>query len=161
MRLRYPITLAAAMLVTAAPLTQAATGFSVVLNGANERPTPVATPATGSGFCVLNDAQNNLSYSISYSNLLAPRTAAHFHGPADANTNAGVVFGIAGAGPQSDTIIGDWAIDATNVARLMAEQLYVNIHSQQFPGGEIRGQVLFDATPSRAATWGRIKKLYR
>lgn len=160
MRLRYALTLAA-LFVTMATHAIADTGFVVNLNGANERPSPVATPATGNGICVLNSAQTNLNYSISYSGLLANRSAAHFHGPADANGTAGVVFGIAGAGPTSDVIAGDWAIDATNVARLMAEMLYVNIHSQAFPGGEIRGQVLLDATPTMAATWGRIKKLYR
>ena len=159
MRIRYSLI---ATLVTALAVAPALadTGFIANLSGLNEVG-PNASPASGTGFLVLNNAGTLLTYSVTYSGLLAARTAAHFHGPALPGVNAGVVFGIAGSGPAAGNISGTWAIDPTNVARLNSGQLYVNIHTSVFPGGEIRGQVVPDATPSRPSSWGRIKTLYR
>jgi hypothetical protein len=159
MRLRYSLITALALSLSIAP-AHAATGFSIVLDALQEVP-PNLSPGSGSGFCILDNAGTSLTYTITYSNLTANRTAAHFHGPAGPGVNAGVVFAIAGAGPTSDTITGTWPIDATNVARLNSGQLYVNIHTGNFPGGEIRGQIHADPTPTHAVSWGRIKALYR
>jgi hypothetical protein len=159
MRLRH----LAALIVVIAALVPAAsfagTGFSAVLNAAQEVPTN-ASPATGVGTCVLNDAQTQLSYTVTYSGLVALRTASHFHGPALAGTNAPVVFGIASAGPTAGTITGTWTLTPTNVSDLFAGKLYLNVHSQTYPGGEIRGQLSMDVTPTRSTSWGRIKRLF-
>jgi hypothetical protein len=159
MRVRHLV----ALLVIAAVLVPAAsfadTGFTAVINAANEVPTN-ASPATGLGTCVLNNAQTQLTYTVVYSGLVASRTASHFHGPAAVGINAPVIFGIAGAGATSGTISGVWNLSATNVTQLFAGQLYLNIHSSTFPGGEIRGQVILDTTPTHNTSWGRIKRLY-
>jgi hypothetical protein len=68
------------------------------------------------------------------------------------------VLGIPTCGTINDTWSG---LTATQVGWLNTQQLYVNIHSQQFPGGEIRGQILPEATPTGVASWGKIKMLYR
>ena len=161
MRMRYTLALAAASMLIfgTTGVALANTGFSANLNGLNEVPAN-ASPATGYGFCVLDNAGANLSYSVTYSGLVAPRTASHFHGPATTAQNAAVVFAIAGAGPTADVITGSWAIDATNLTRLQSGLLYFNVHSTTFGGGEIRGQILPDATPTRGTTWGRIKAMY-
>jgi len=159
MRLRYSILTALALSLSIAP-AHAATGYSCAIDALQETP-PNASPASGTGVFILNDAGTSLAYTVSYSGLTANRTAAHFHGPAGPGVPAGVVFGIAGAGPTSDVISGTWAIDATNLGRLNAGLLYINIHSGNFPGGEIRGQIGADATPANKVSWGRIKALYR
>jgi len=178
MRVRYSLVLASALMLAigiaaSAPAgaTPGTTGFAATLLGVNEVP-PNASPASGSGFAVLSGDGTpgnpySISYSVSYTGLVAPRTASHFHGPADAAHNAPVIFGIATSGPQSGTISGVWdntsspALNATHVSYLMNGQLYFNVHSQTYPGGEIRGQILPDATPTSRTTWGRIKQLYR
>lgn len=94
--------------------------------------------------------------------------AAHFH-QAPPGTTGGVVFGFFGM-PFNDnpddvsvtpfvagvggTITGKWdqpegngtTLDA-QLAALLAGNLYVNFHTEEFPGGEIRGQVLQVAAP--------------
>lgn len=177
MRVRYSIVLVSALMLAigiaaAAPAgATGSTGFAATLSGSNEVP-PNASPATGSGFAVLSGDGSvgnpySISYSVSYSGLLSSRTASHFHGPATPAQNAPVIFAIASSGPTSGTISGVWdntsspALNATHVGYLMNGQLYFNVHSTTFPGGEIRGQILPDATPTSRSTWGRIKQLYR
>lgn len=161
MRNRYRIAASLLTLLLLVPVAALAdTGYSAIFSGAQEVP-PNASPATGNAVITLNNAENLLTYSVTYSGLTANRTAAHFHGPAGPGVNAGVIFGIAAGGGTSGTIAGTWAIDPTSVTYLKGGLLYINIHSTNFPGGEIRGQVLADATPNKNSTWGRIKALYK
>lgn len=71
--------------------------------------------------------------------LSGPATAAHFHGPASAGANAGVVVPFANA---ASPIEGQATITAAQAADLMAGRWYANIHTAANPGGEIRGQML-------------------
>jgi hypothetical protein len=159
MRVRHLVALLVIVAAVIPAASFADTGFSCVLNGGNEVPAN-GSLATGTGTCVLNNAQTQLTYTVVYSGLVANRTASHFHGPALAGVNAPVIFGIAGAGATSGTISGVWNLTAGNVADLFAGKLYLNVHSQTFGGGEIRGQVTMDVTPTRNTSWGRIKRLF-
>jgi hypothetical protein len=52
-------------------------------------------------------------------------------------------------------------VTATDVANLNAGRLfYVNIHSQTFPGGEIRGQLTISTVGTEPATWSAVKALF-
>jgi len=163
MRLRRSIVFTTATLLVVGPIAApwADTGFTVSLNGANERPTPVATPGTGSGTIIMNNAQTQVTYSITYQDLLGTRTAQHIHGPASVNEAAGVMVGLSGTGTTSGTLAGVVAVTAIQARIILNDSSYVNIHTTSFPGGEIRGQVHPDVTPTRATTWGRIKRLFR
>ena len=160
MRNRYSILAAVLALRLTSVSARADIGYSATLDGLQEVP-PNASPASGIAVITVDNAGTLLTYTVTYSGLTAPRTAGHFHGPAAAGVNAGVVFAIASGGPTADTITGTWPIDATNLSRLNSGLLYLNIHTSTFPGGEIRGQVHLDATPNKVSTWGRIKSLYR
>jgi hypothetical protein len=46
------------------------------------------------------------------------------------------------------------------VADLMNGLSYINIHTSQFPGGEIRGQILPSTVAVDPGTWGQIKTLF-
>lgn len=158
MRSRYALLLAALLLFPASALAD--TGFSTTLSGAEEVP-PVATPATGYATLTLNNAQTQLTYSITYSGLLGTVTASHIH-QAPIGTNGGVIFGFSPPlGTTSGNFGGVIAVNAAQVANLLAGLYYINIHTTQFGGGEIRGQISGDATPTHRNTWGRIKSLYR
>ena len=70
--------------------------------------------------------------------------AAHFHGPADAKTNAGVVVPV--PAPASGGLVSPLKGEATRAvvqpAFHAAGIWYFNVHTAANKGGEIRGQVM-------------------
>ena len=99
---------------------------------------PTGSPGTGIGIVTLQPS-GMLDFNIVFSGLLASEIAAHFHGPAPIGINAGVQFGLPPGSPKIGSV---GPLSAAQQADLLAGLWYVNIHSSQFPGGEIRGQVV-------------------
>ncbi|WP_390343439.1 CHRD domain-containing protein [Variovorax boronicumulans] len=112
--------------------------FSGAMNAASEVP-PNMTRGSGLAEAWLNRDTNVLKYKITYEGLSGPATAAHFHGPAAAGANAGVVLPF--ASPASP-IEGQATLTPAQAADLVAGKWYANIHTAANPGGEIRGQML-------------------
>ena len=108
---------------SAAPTT---TALTARLAGASEVPA-VMSDATGTVEATLTPTSNVLTWKVTYSGLSGAATAAHFHGPAMAGQNAGVV--------------GSAVLTASQAADLSAGKWYVNLHTAANPGGEVRGQV--------------------
>jgi len=107
------------------------------LSGAQEVPA-VATSGTGTLTATFDRQTNKLNYRVTYSGLSGPATGAHFHGPAAAGQNAGVVVGFQRA---ESPIEGEATLTGAQAADLLAGRWYVNIHTARHPGGEIRAQV--------------------
>ena len=163
--------LGAALSTVMAGSALAQTTYTATINAAQEVPTN-ASVATGSATVILNAAQTQLSVSVNFANLGGTYSASHIHGPAVPGTNAGVKWGFVGVpagwvfsnsnhnGTISNFLVT--GITATDVANLNAGLFYVNLHSNTFPGGEIRGQLgVANVVPTKPTTWGRIKGLYR
>lgn len=132
--------LAAAGLLIAVPAAFAqAQTFKAGLAAASQVP-PNASKGTGALIATYDPATKKLTWSVTYAGLSGPPTAAHFHGPADAKANAGVVV------PQKDGLASPMKGEATltdaQAADLLAGKWYFNIHTEANKGGEIRGQVL-------------------
>jgi hypothetical protein len=53
-----------------------------------------------------------------------------------------------------------WAIPPEQVANLLDGRLYVNIHSELYVAGEIRGNIMPDEVGNEETTWGALKALY-
>lgn len=125
-----------------AGLVSAASGqtFTAFINSAQEVPT---NSSTGKGFAriFLNESAGTINFTVSFSGLSSNQSAAHIHGAAGVGTNAGVLIDLGAVGGTSGTITGTRSITPTQIASLKSNQTYVNIHSANFPGGEIRGQV--------------------
>jgi hypothetical protein len=112
--------------------------FKATLDGKNEVP-PNASAATGTADIDYDPATKKLSWTLTYSGLSGPATAAHFHGPAEAGKNAGVAVAIPGIATSPTE--GSATLTDAQAADLTSGKYYVNVHTAQNPGGEIRGQV--------------------
>lgn len=134
--------------------------FTAILSGAQEVP-PVATSANGtaSGFLSGDFGSNNFvfQYAIAYAGLSTPiapigETGGHLHNaPAGAN---GPIVHILDTTPFDYTgteegfIIGTWSFDdAVNpltealAQALLNGDIYINLHTEEFNAGELRGQL--------------------
>lgn len=119
--------------------------FTSTYKGANEVPANNST-ATGTITGTYDSVTNVISFTISFTGLSANTTGAHFHGPAVPGSNAPVVFphdsvplGVTAAttGTATDTL------SQAQEADLLAGKWYSNIHTSNFPGGEIRALIFF------------------
>ncbi|MCH8805516.1 MAG: CHRD domain-containing protein [Planctomycetes bacterium] len=110
---------------------------------------PMSTStASGTGNVTYNPGTMMLNWNITFSGLTSAQTAAHFHGPAPFGVNAGVQVGIGVGSPA----LGNAPITTAQATDLLNGLWYVNIHTTNFPGGEIRGQVVPE--PSTLAMMG-------
>ncbi len=121
------------------------TGIAFVVDGSQPVP-PTASGSHGLGNVSLNAAETELTIHIEHD--LASVSVGHIHRAA-AGANGGIAFPFASAASPIDAL---WALNPADVADLMAGNLYVNLHSPAFPGGEIRGQILPNAVASVDAT---------
>ncbi len=115
-----------------------------ILTGVGERPNPVSSPAFGAG--ALTIIGNRLAFEVTYQGLVANASLAHFHGPANSGGVAPPIIDIGtgafGAlGSKAGTLAGVVTLTPAQLAAFADGNVYVNIHSGTFPGGEIRGQV--------------------
>ncbi|MCH8567035.1 MAG: CHRD domain-containing protein [Balneolales bacterium] len=125
--------------------------FRVSLLSSEEVP-PVASSAGGAVIIELND--HDITVSGSFSGLSSPLATeiaggAHIHlGFAGQNGDVAIVLEVeTGDDPTSGVILAENNTFNLSHSQLMAminRQLYVNIHSEMFQAGEIRGQILAD-----------------
>jgi hypothetical protein len=129
----------------------------------------ISSPGEGQFSARINGSGTSLSYQLSYRNLLGTVTQSHIH-IAQRGVNGGIMIflcsnlGNGPAGTQacpaspgsiSGTIEADDVVAAAAAQGIAAGELgeairamrngvtYVNVHSDLFPGGEIRGQLRF------------------
>jgi len=116
--------------------------MTVPLTGAEQVP-PVQTSGTGTATILFNPDTRVLSWSVTFSGLSGPPTMAHFHGPAPAGKNANVKVWISKKGePVTSPMTGETKLNEDDAKQFMAGDWYVNVHTNDHPGGEIRGQVV-------------------
>jgi hypothetical protein len=140
--------------------------FSARLIGFNETPAAILTDASGTLRLDLDQNAQTATYTLTFSGLSAPVTQSHIHF-GKIHVGGGVIVFLCGtttnpgpAGtptcPQSGSVSG--TIKAANIIgpsaqgvaagdfdglvdALTSNTAYANVHSTNFPGGEIRGQV--------------------
>ena len=135
--LRRSLAIASIAFLFAGTASVATTKFSATLTSASEVP---PTTSTGSGAATgsLDTATHEITYDVTYKGLTGDATAGHIHGPAEPGKNAGVVVPF--ASPKSP-IHGTAKLTPEQEQQLTAGQYYVNVHTKEHPGGEIRGQL--------------------
>lgn len=107
----------------------------VSLSGENEVP-PVKTSASGDGMFTITD-DGKISGSITTKGIQG--TMAHIHHGA-AGKNGPVVVKLEKSG-NTYTVPAGTKLDADQMKAYKAGELYVNVHSAENKGGEIRGQL--------------------
>lgn len=166
------VVLAVLMLSAIAKADQLA--FTATLTGSQEVP-PTGSPGIGSGLVTLDTVTNMLTVNVSFAGLVSPTIASHIHCCTPPGANAivatavptfpgfplGVTTGTylmtfdltlastynpAFIAAHGGTVAG---AQAAFIAGLISGQTYLNIHTSQFPGGEIRGQL--QAVPEPAS----------
>ena len=140
MTMRGGMMLAAAGMLLALPAAADTVKLTAQLNAANESP-PTKSDGTGMATATLDTASRKLDFELTFWGLTGPATAAHFHGPAEAGKNAGVAVPIAKGGDPMP-FKGSATLTPEQMADVMAGKWYVNVHTAENKGGEIRGQVL-------------------
>lgn len=115
--------------------------FYAYLEGRQEAPTPVATTAKGYARVFVNPTTLAYSFTCVFTGLTSAQNNAHIHAPAPIGTSTGVAINFGVVGGTSGTITGSGTMTAGQLAQIRAHQAYVNVHSVNFPGGEIRGQL--------------------
>ena len=131
--------LAAALVVVTgcASIDYAATGQQVRLWGSNEVP-PVTTQAYGTG--VVNvGADRGVSVTLSVIDM-AP-TAAHIHEGA-AGVNGPVIVPLQRISENAFVAPDGAKLTEAQYTAYKAGNLYVNVHSEKYPGGEVRSQIV-------------------
>ena len=137
------------------------------LSGLNEVP-PTASRGTGTLRATISNDEASISFTLTFDNLTANPAVAHIHfGPTKVNGGVMVFFCGGGGKPAcpaatSGTVTG--TITAADIVGPAAQGIpaapagqfadvirairtgngYANIHTANFPGGEIRGQVRTD-----------------
>jgi hypothetical protein len=135
--------------------------FKAVLNGYKETPA-INTSGTGLFTAKVSSDDSSITFTLNYSGLSGAPAAAHIHfaqkgvaggvvaflcggggKPACPATTSGTVQGtITAADIQAVPAQGIAAGDLASVLKAMrARVTYANMHTANFPNGEIRGQV--------------------
>lgn len=153
------------------------TVYDATLRGSTESP-PNASPGTGTATVTIDTVANTMLVSVSFSGLTSGTTASHIHaataapltGTAGVATTVptfpgfplGVTSGtysnlfdllsLSTYNPAFVTANGGTAASAETalLAALSADKAYLNIHTLNYPGGEIRGFLIAVPEP---ATW--------
>lgn len=120
--------------------------MSIALKGAAEVPA-VTTSATGTGQITVRP-DHSVSGSIKISG--ATPTMAHIH-EAAAGKNGPPIITLNKAADNSFTVPPDAKLSDAQYASYMAGNLYVNVHSAQYPNGELRAQLLRAETEGKPA----------
>lgn len=140
--------------------------FVATLTGSQEVP-PNASPGIGSALVTLDTTTNLLTINTSFAGLLSPTVAAHIHCCTPPGANAMVATQVPSfpgfpLGVTTGTYLATFDLtqastynpafiaahggtvagaQAAFVSGLLNGLTYLNIHTMQFPGGEIRGQL--------------------
>ena len=116
------------------------TDFRATLSGASEVP-PADSRAWGYFEAVYRPSTKMLEYRLNLVGLSSPITMGYLQGPASPDQNAEQVA------PINIPIYDNTIWDGVTLTLLQAEQVlagrwYVNVLTMNYPGGELRGQIL-------------------
>ena len=134
------------LIVAITSCTAATNTYKANLAGTNEVP-PVTSNGAGNVTAVLDVSSKVLTITGTYRNLSGSVIAsgAFVHGPADATANANPLFALTATPTSANggTLVQKTTITLTaaQVDALRSDMLYINLRTNAYPTGEIRGQI--------------------
>ena len=134
-RLRSSIALAALLACTSL-LAGNALAQDLTLTGAQEVP-PNTSVATGTA-SIRIDADGNVSGSVSAPTLQARTAHIHIGAP---GMNGPIIISLNGGDPGTFIVPEGAKLTPDQMTAYKAGNLYVNVHTAEHPGGEIRAQL--------------------
>jgi len=149
--------------------------YGTSLLGSSEVP-PTGSAGTGTGFVTIDTVMQTLNVNVTFSGLGSGTTASHIHCCAPVGVNAivatttptfpgfplgvtsgtyNMTFDLTMSSTYNSAFVSAnggtvASAESTLLAGLAAGQTYLNIHTTNFGGGEIRGQLAVVPEP---ATW--------
>jgi hypothetical protein len=100
--------------------------------------------AIGSAMLWLDTDTNVLAVDMTYSGLSSPTNDAHIHCCSPPGTSSGVIIPFAPpfvTGLTSGSMTASFALTPSQATQVVSGGSYINIHTDNFPVGEIRGQI--------------------
>lgn len=131
--------IAAALVFSAAPAFAEVINLKADLKGSSEVP-PSESPGTGTLEGTFDTDTKVFTWTINYEGATGPVTGAHFHGPASETDVADPVLPL--EGDLASPVNGTATLDDQQATDLQGGAWYINLHTEQYPDGELRGQVL-------------------
>jgi hypothetical protein len=136
--IRTGVIAAALVAALSAPAYAENLTYTADLKGASEVP-PNDVKGMGSVDARYDTGSKKLTWTITYSGLTGPATAAHFHAPADPKTNAPPIVPL--KGDLKSPIKGEATLTDAQAKEFADGKVYFNLHTAAHKGGEIRGQM--------------------
>ncbi len=120
---------------------EGATRLKATLTGAAEVPRPGDPDGTGTATVNIDVSKREVCYEVTAQKIDRP-TGMHIH-EAEAGKSGDVVVPLTTPTASDTTTTGCANVDATLIGRMTATpaNFYVNVHSEAFPQGAVRGQL--------------------
>ena len=141
------VAIALALVMGATPAAATQIHFTVSLDVAQATTAQPGASGSGTAAVTLDTSSNGLTWELTFSGLAdgsQSAIAAHFH--TDPSGDIRVTIKDAANNPVKSPQTGSATITDAQQAELLAGDWYINVHSTNSPGGEIRGQVLQGGT---------------
>lgn len=119
---------------TPTPTASTTTNLTANINGAQQVPANAST-ATGTFAGTYDSSNKQLTYTVTFQGLTP--TSAHIHTGAPGASGAVAIPFTSLTSPITGTV----SLTADQANSLLVTGMYVNIHSSNFGGGEIRGDI--------------------
>ncbi|MDM7916372.1 MAG: CHRD domain-containing protein [Candidatus Eisenbacteria bacterium] len=131
--------------------------YEAALTSEQEVP-PNDSPGYGVCSITLVD-ENTITFRLEFADLTSQAVAAHIH-LGYAGQNGPVLYPLSEV-PFDSPIEGTIDFDPQYLDELESQGLYVNIHTVNYPNGEIRGQICHFPVATEETSWGKVRSLYR
>ena len=107
---------------------------------ADEESAVTESPGVGRVDFVLEHDTLKIFWVLTYRDLTTSPIGAHVHGPQTLGGEAAILFDVAPEGLASPTS-GSKLLSEGELAYLVSDRMYVNLHTEKYVAGELRGSI--------------------